>query len=336
MTTLTSRLTIPQAASAVLAGVYLSGFVVLNAHLGQSGVYVLDVASLRYAIAGMPFVIFLVFWYLFPGRVIFHATQWLAEEIESASRTGLGGVWPAMCFLNMTARFVFMTCMAAAGFSFILMGNTEAVAFYRYMVVLFLIVYPWDFLNFDIRFPRVHIIFELTTRLLGSLLFFVGIGLTGGPGGDQGTVGILMAGAAAAASSSTMHVFFTFVALSAFFNLVLDSFERFKISGDRIAYNAVYTALFVLLSAAIFGRLHYENIRTDFGGGQLQTVEMIIADQAARNGLEEWGFDTTPFLKAELIYQDEREYVVDVEGQTIKLAREVVVGVRVVREDNGS
>ena len=43
--------------------------------------------------------------------------------------------------------------------------------------------------------------------------------------------------------------------------------------------------------------------------------------QTVWNGLKDMGFEVTPFLKAKLIHENQREFIIDLEGQTIRLPR---------------
>ena len=302
------RITIPQAASAILAGTYLAGFLVLNAHLGKRGIFDFSLANSRYLIAGVLFIVFLVIWYLFAGRAIIFAKKWIDEDIESATERGLGPIWHFVILVNAFIRVGFFTCISAASFSLTLLGSAEPKVFFIYLIVLFLVAYPWDFLNFDHRFPRANQVFELATRAVGILVFFTTV----------------------TSDSPTMSVFWHFAVMSVYVNFVLDSFDRFKITVDRFTYHMIYSAVFVLLSSSMFGLWHYEHIRSAFGGGQLQVVEIMIGDQTVRNGLMNMGFEVTPSLKANLVHENQQEFIVEIEGQTIRLSRKTVAGFKVL------
>ena len=284
------------------------GFLVLNAHLGKRGIFDFDLASSRYLIASVPFVVFLVCWYIFAGREIIFGKNWLSKEIALATRCGLGPIWKYLIFIKFFARLVFFTCLSAAFFSHAILGNKETEWVFRYLIILFLIACPWDFLNFDLRFPRTNQVFELTTKTLGIFVFFTTINF----------------------GTSTMLVFLHFAGISLYVNFVLDSLERFKITADLLTYDMIYTAVLMLLLSTIFGVSHYGRIISVFGGGQLQRVEIMIDDQTVRNGLKDMGFEVTSSLKAELVHENHQEFIVDVEGQTIRLPRKIVAGIKML------
>ena len=301
------KITIPQAASFILAGIYLSGFLGLNVHLGKHGVFDFDLASSRYLIVGVLFFSFLVFWYLFGGRAIIFGTKRLRNELALVERSDLGPVWKGLSYVNFLIELTFQHLLSAALFSHLILGDKEPTWFLRYLIVLFLILYPWDSLNLDRRFPRAHQILNLTTKTSAILLFLITITLL----------------------SPTSIVLINFIVITFYANLVLDSMERFKITVDTLVYDITYTLIFVLLFSAAFGAAHYEHITSAFGGGQLQPVEIIVADQTTREGLDAMGFRVTPLLKAELIHENHQELIVGVEGQTIRLPRKAISGIKV-------
>ncbi len=302
------RITTPQVASIFLAGVYLAGFLVLNAHLGKRGIFDFGLANSRYLIAGTHFVVFLIVWYLSAGRAIIFFNKWTCEEIKSATELGLSHFWRFVIFTNSLMRLGFLTCISAAYFSLILLESPEPITLYIYLAILFLIDYSWVSSNFNLHYPRANQIFKLVTRIVAIIVFFITINI----------------------SSMTMIVFLHFITISIYVNLVTDSFERFRITSDRLTHNIISSAIFVLLSSASFGRLYYEHITPDFGGGQLQEVEIIVVDQTVRNSLEVMGFKVEPFLKAKLIYENQQEFIIDVEDQTIRLSRKTVAGFKVL------
>ena len=299
-----------QMVSIGLVGVYLAGFLVLNAHLGKRGVYDFDLANSRHLIAGGLFVGFLVSWYLFAGRSIILLTKQLDEEITFAKERGLSSIWYAVIFINSFVKLGFLTCFSAVFFSSIFLESPESYPVYFYLGALFLIAYTWvDMLRFDFRFPRAHQVFEFVSKATMILVFFI-------------TIDSIV--------SPTLLVFLQFVVMSFYANLVLDSHERFKITTDRVAHNTIFSVVFVLLFSTSFGKLHYGDISSAFGGGQLQPVEIMIDDQTVWNGLKDMGFEVTPFLKAKLVHENQREFIIDLEGQTIRLPREAVAGFKVL------
>ena len=203
--------------------------------------------------------------------------------------------------------------MAAALFSTSLMGSMEAMPFYYYLMVLFLVALPWDVLDLDVRYPRTNLLFELVAKVLGSLVFLAGIIL---PGVIHSTEDVPMAVAVMLTvfRSPTMSVFLFFWVLLAYVSLVIDSFERLKMTGDRLSYNLIYSVIFVLLSSAGFGRLHYEHVESAFGGGEPRVVEILIDRQEIRDGLKDMDVDVNPILRGKLVHESQRELIIDVGG----------------------
>ena len=302
-----------QAASIILAGVYLAGFLVLNAHLGKWGFYDFDLANSRHLIAGGLFVGFLVFWYLFAGRAIILMPKWLRGDLAFAKEHGLSPIWNFVAFVNSLVKVWFLTCLSATFFSFVILGRAELYPVYAYLVVLFLIAYPWDFLNYDVRFPRASQVFEFVSKAMMISIFFITIDSVASP---------------------TMTVFLHFAVMSVFANLVLDSYERFKLTIDHVTYSIIYSFVFILMFSVSFGKFHYGEISSALGGGQLQPVEIMIDDQTVWNGLQGMGFEVTPFFKTKLLHENEREVVIDLEGQIVRLPREAIAGIKMLPVEN--
>ena len=293
--------------SVIGVGTYLSGFIALNAHLSKYGVIVFDLADSRYLIVGALFSIFLFSWYFFVGRAIISVMKRIDEQIEFATELNLGAIWYVAIFVNQLINIPFLTCLSAAFFSVLLVGNTQPEMFYVYLFVLFLIDYSWASLNFDVRFPRIKQVLELAIRIAAIFIFFKTIPL----------------------ASPTMIVFLNFLLMSLCINLVLDSFEKFGITGERVLHAITYFTVVTILTSAPFGWLYYGNIKSAFGGGQSQAVEIIVTDQTISNGLKSMGFEVTPSLKANLIHQNQHEFIVDVKGKIFRLARTAIGAMKV-------
>ena len=273
---------------------------VLNAHLGKRGVFDFGLANSRYLITGAHFVVFLAFWYLSAGRAIIFLEKWGSKEIESAAELRLSRFWYSVIFINSLIGFVFSACISAAFFSITLLGNLETITFGIYLLSLLPIVYTWNFLNLDFRYPRAKKVLKFITGTAAIIIFFITIDIC----------------------STTMTVFFHFLLISASVNLTLFSFERsgitFSIISDRLTSEMISLVIFVLLTSVLFGWFHYENIKSYLGGGQLREVEIIVVDQKVKSSLEVMGLKVEPFLKAKLIHENQQEFIIDVEDQIVR------------------
>lgn len=303
------RMTIPQTAAMVLAGVYISGFLVINAHLSERGIVDFELGSSRYLIAGGLFFAFLVFWYLFPGHAVIVATKDLTRKLDLSASSALVRI---SSISVLFARFCFLTCLSATFFSAVVLGN-QGIWFSKYVVPFFLFAYLGGSLGLDLRFPRASRGIELVALALGILVFFI---------------------TAINHDPHALRVFGHFLLISLYICLVLISWEHFKITNSKLAYDVLYSAVMVLLFSSLFGALHYGRISSAYGGGQPRTAVIMIDDQTARDGLAKMGFEVTPFLKAQLVHENQQEFIVDVDGQTIRLSRKTVAGLKMLPEDD--
>ena len=127
--------------------------------------------------------------------------------------------------------------------------------------------------------------------------------------------------------SMTMIVFLLFAIMSLVAKLVFYCFEM-----DFIGYTTkiFFFAAFLLLFLVLFGLWQYEQVPAAFGGRQPHVVEIMIDDETVLGVLKDMGFEVTPFLKAKLIHENPQEFIVDLEGQTIRLSRNIVAGLKML------
>ena len=302
-----TQITIPQLISVFIAGLYITGFLVLNSHLGNSGIYEFDLANSRYLIAGAIFYFFIASWAILAGRAVIYAKKWLDEDIESATKRGISPIWHLLIVINAFARLTFLLCLSSVLFTQVLVEN-PVPKLILYMMLLFLVSYTWSRFNLNVRFPRAQLLFVLTTNIVGTIVFFT-------------TVNIL---------SVTMFVFFHFILISWYINLICESYEDRVITTGKLIYDLFFVVIFILLNSALFGKFYYEHIKLSFGGGQPQAVEIMASDMSVVLGLKEMGIDLKRPFKAILIHKNKDEYFIDIEGQTIQLDRSAITGFKIL------
>lgn len=288
--------TIPRTTSIFPVSVYVAGFLIINAHLGKHGILDFEVASLHYLRAGGLYVAFWAFWYFGVGREI-QVILRMGECGSAVSRSE--NVWEDVISLP---RLCFVNCVSAALFSTVLLGNLEAWDSWHVFTLILIVGLP-IFVDHD-RVPRLGFLIELGAPALGILVFFI---------------------TAIAADNQAMYVFLHSAALSVFVYLF---------QSNKLAHIFRYAVL-VFVSAPLFGAVNYGYIPSAFGGGQLRPVEIMISDQPVRDRLENLGFKTTPFLEAKLVHENQREFFIDVDGQTIRLSKNTVSALKMLPSEEG-
>ena len=295
----------PQTFSIVIAGIYISGFLVLNAHLSNRGFFSLELANSRYLIAGVLFAVFLLFWCAFAGLATIGQEQMASAEINFETKRGLGTIWQVVIVSKSFIRILFGICVSATLFSWLVLGNNEeTLRFLLYSAPILLILGSITFVCRTLPWPRLGQVSDFATMFGPIPVFFTVISI----------------------ESMTMFVFVLFAAMSlsakaVFYSCRLQHAASTKIFGPTV---------WLVLVSVLFGLLQYEQIPAAFGGGQPHEVEFVIADETVSNVLKNMGIEVAPFLNATLIYENQQEFFVDVEGQSIRLSRNTVAGFRVL------
>ena len=277
--------------SAVFIGViYLCGFLTLNSHLYKYGVVELGMASAEYLVAGAVFVFYLTTYGIFAGRSIILSKHWLGQDIDHMTEINAPATSSLIASIHQFINLVLFHCLSAALFSTFAFGQIESVGFYAALSLVFIIGYSLDISNWDVRHPFAHLIIDSILKLIPVFSFFY---LSSG--------------------SNIYIVFVLFSGYSFYINLVLDSFERYKVTKDRIVFNLGYTAIFILLSAVTFGSSVYGNVSKKVGGGKPQ--EMTI-------GLNENRFTGYPSIikspiVGEVVYSTQDNVYIQIEKDTL-------------------
>ena len=298
---------VPLSPAIMLAGFYSFGFLAFNAHLGKYGVYESNIASPRYLIVGFIFVGFLLVWYLLPGRAVLYGLKSFDQKMAKICQLSLHPLWSIVITSNELFRVAFFLCLASKFFS-VTFGIID-VQFYFFLAIVFFISYIWDNIGKSEVFPRLDLIVDSMVNI-SMILAFVK------------TTDLL---------SPTFFLFLHMLILTGFVNLVSESFEKFKMTMERSAYNVLFSLILALLSSALFGNLHYGHITQNWGGGQLRPVEMNV-DKGLEKVLMDMGFDVESGLNAHLLHEDVHEFVVILEGKTIRLPRTKVVMIKIPAE----
>jgi len=284
--------------SAVFFGIiYLCGFLTLNSHLYKYGVVELGIASTEYLVAGAVFILYLTVYGIFAGRSIILSKHWLGQHIDHLKEINAPAVSPLIAFVHMFIELTFFHCLSAALFSTFAFGQIESVGFYAVLSLVFIVSYGLDTSNLDVRHPLAHLIIDGILKLIAVFSFFY---LSSG--------------------SNIYIVFAAFFGYSMYINLVLDSFERYMVTKDRIVFNLGYTAIFILLSAVTFGSFVYGKVSKKIGGGK--PLEMTIG--LNENSLERHPSKIESPIVGEVVYSTQDNVYLQIEKDTLIIPRSSV------------
>lgn len=247
--------------SAIFVGIiYLCGFLTLNSHLYKYGNVELGIASTEYFISGAVFVLYLTVYGVFAGRAIILSKKWLNQHIEQLKEKNAPPVAFYIAFAHMLIELIFFHCLSSALFSTFAFEQIESAGFYFSLSLVFIISYGLDIFNWDVRHPFCHLIIDGILKVLAIFSFYY-----------------------LSVGGNIYTVFWAFLGYSMYINFVLDSFERYTITNDRIIFNLGYTAIFVLLSAITFGTSVYGEVSRKIGGGKAIEMTIGINDNRLKN-----------------------------------------------------
>lgn len=277
--------------------VYLCGFLTLNAHLYQYGVVELGIASTEYLVSGAIFVLYLAVYGLFAGRSIVLSKNWLGQNIAQLREVSASAYSPLIASVHMLIVVVFFHCLSAALFSTFAFGQIESIGFYAVLSLVFIIGYGMDTSNWDVRHPFAHLIIDGVLKLIAVISFFF--------------------------LSSGINIYIVFIAFfgySLYINLVIDSFERYRVTKDRIVFNLGYAAIFILMAAVSFGSTIYGNVSKKIGGGKPLEMTIGLND----NSLESYPSKVEYPIIGEVVYSTPDNVYIQVEENTLIIPRSSV------------
>ena len=273
---------------------YVCGFLTLNSYFYKYGIVDLGIASSDYLVAGSLFILYLVTYALFGGRAIVLIKVWMGRTMDQLIEKGGGKKELKVAAAHSYIELIFLHCLSASCFASYAFGQFESFWFYAVLGIAFLITYRLDVSNKDIEKPFASLIIDITLKIIAIVVFF-----------------------AFSSTYKPILVFFIFFGFSMYINLVLDSFERYTISNDRIVFTLVLSVVFFLGSAVSFGAVIYGDITKKIGGGKNIPMEMGVAPGI----LDNIGLGENSILIGEVVYSSQTNIYIQVDKETLVLPR---------------
>ena len=100
---------------------------------------------------------------------------------------------------------------------------------------------------------------------------------------------------------------------------------------QKSTYDVLFSFIISLIFSASFGYFYYGHVTHAWGGGQLRAVEINV-DEKLRKALMDMEFKVESYLKAHLLHENTQEFIVILEGKTIRLPRTQVIMMRMPAE----
>ena len=290
-----------QAVPAAGIGIYLAGFVVINAHLSKYQLLDLDFFNSRYVISGIHLAIFLGLWYMFVGQSIIDKYSF-GDGYHVDKSPGY-----LFCY---SIRHAYSICVLTAYYASFLQGSTELFTFIIYSVAFFFLLprlENWlESQDRHERFPILNIYFVDILRSIGVAIFIWNTSFL---------------------SHSTL-LFLQFVVISIYSTVLRNAIEYFQKRSEQFSWVLFHGIFFLLLTTVSFGWLQYEKINSSFGGGQLQLVEVIVTDDKVIQGLVGLGFENGPSFELNLVHENQENLIFTDSEKTIQLSKSAIADIR--------
>ena len=291
-----------KSSAALLGTVYVCGFFTLNSHLYEHSVVNLGIARADYLTAGASFALFIVTYALLGGRGIVLRKQWLDKERDRLKKRCAPQISALLARIHSFIQLAFLHCLSAAFFSDVAFRPSEISGVSGVLLAAFLISYSLrDISNYAVKRPFAHLIIDSILKLLTIIAFFLLV-----------------------SSFKPITILITFITFSAYIKLVLDGFERYGITTDRLVYSVAYSGLFFLLAAISFGAVVYGDVSRKLGGGESLSVEIAL-DRRSVGFMEN---QIKEVLHGNVVFSTSTEIYVNVEDETIALPRRSVLWMR--------
>jgi len=279
----------------IIAGFYLCGFLTLNAHLSKFGLIEAEISSNRYLLAASNYTFFLVCFYLFAGRGIALGRRWLARDMREINTTGSRN-WNTVIFLDSITNQAFLICFSAAAYTSVAIAWRETVYFYCFIAIVFLILRLVDSFGWDQNYRKARLVLRLFLSLCAIAVFFI-----------TGDV------------NSTLSLFFFYLGIVAYLNLVLERFETSEATIDLVSFTIIYSIVFICTTAISFGAFVYGSISPKLGGGQPIQVRLVLTPEAQPALTKLVDYPISETLEGNLLYSTEKFFYVSAFDKTIRL-----------------
>ena len=290
----------PKALAIGLAVVYISGFLVLNAYLNRFGVVEFDLVSSRYLVPGAIFIFYLVCFYLFAGRNIVFVKKWLGDDIKQLCETGAHPFWAFIAFIHSIVNMAFFLCLSAALFSSTAFFQSETSMFYGVLVIAFIFSYFFDLTNLDVRYPKANLIFQFIFKIPAIFVFFY----------FQETTKLTL-------------LFFSYLGIVVYLNLVLDHLERYKLTADRLGFTSTYSIIFIIIYAVSFGLLFYGDVSRKIGGGKAIHASIGFSKNLIKSLSSNLEIKDNP-IEAEILFVSNNHIFLETSGKTFRISEKEI------------
>jgi hypothetical protein len=291
---------------------YISGFLVLNAHLSKFGLSDTEFISGRYLLAAANFAFFLICFYLFAGRAIVFVQVWISQDLKSVNREKPSAFWSLVVVAHSLVSNTFFCCLSAAMYTGVALWQIETQYFYAALGGAFFISYTMDVTNLDIRFHRINEIIQMVVKLAAVYAFFV-----------------------TPNNWNLIGVFAFYLGIMAYINIVMDTFQRRGVHPDRVAFSVVHSVIVLLSTALGFGATFFGSVSSKIGGGRQPEVAITLSDTAKASLPRYIAKNADDSFNGKLVHQTEKYTFISVSDHTLRFKSDDIALMAVTPEKSG-
>jgi hypothetical protein len=278
-----------------VGGFYLCGFLTLNAYLARFGLVEIEVAGNKYLLAASNYLFFLFCFYLFAGRGIVLGKKWFIENNTRANPKN-SMFWSSIIQIESLVGLLFSICFSSAVYTSTAIGAREAIYFYLYLGISFLVSYSLDVFNLDIKYRKFALVVRLFLNLGAVIVFF-----------------------SSKNADAIIGLFSLYFGMTLYINQVLDKFERHKIDKDVLIFSVFHSIFFICVTASVYGALIFGLVSPKYGGGLPVQVKLALIPEVRPTLGKLLDHDIPEIVEAKLIYSTEKFIFVSAFEQTIRL-----------------
>lgn len=290
---------------------YLAGFLVLNANLTKFGISEFDIISTRYLPAAGNFLFFLLCYALLAGRLVVSIHDWITSAGRRVAMYGPASrFWQCVVAIRSIALPTFSICTAAALYCGTALQQGKVNAFYLALMSAFALSYALETTKFSQKHPRATELIDLLIDVGGIAVFFI------------------------LGESDVQLVFWIYVGISFYINMVLDVMSRRERGKELYTVFILNSAIGVLSLALLFGSSIYDKVSHRLGGGMPRSMHISVDDKV-RDALSVASGKKIEVLDAKLLYQTDKHMFFDYDGRTLRVKNDDVRLLDIGRETVG-
>ena len=294
--------------TSLTVAIYILGFLVVNAHLSQYGIFDVKFGNVQYLYGGGIFVVYLAVYYFFSGRLVIASLQKLQSGIYTYVKyKGVHalGLFSWLNALDLFLTLVLMACLGSSLFSSVAFSNPPPSIFLGCIMGVFLIHFSF-IQRFKCRYPKICAATGVLIKIPTAFFFFH---ITG----DW--------------KSSAFGIFLSFLPISIYLNLLSEGIEISQPIIKDKKYIGLYTVLFLLILALSFGGIFYGEIQRNLGGGQPLYADIQIREEYL--SLFPNRGNSTSLTRVKIVHTADKHIYIDENGEIIRIPDSSIIGVKI-------